>query len=72
MDKISFACNSLLTLYDFQLYKLSTLYTFKLYSGHPYGILCFGSVYFLPKGCPYRTKSISQTIRFYLFLTFNF
>ena len=30
-----------------------------LLDGHPYGILCFGSVFFLPKGCPYGTKSIS-------------
>ena len=30
-----------------------------LSDGHPYGILCLGSVSFLPKGCPYGTKSIS-------------
>jgi hypothetical protein len=33
-----------------------------LSEGHPYGILCFGLVFFLPKGCPYGTKSISYSM----------
>ena len=35
----------------------------------PAGFFC--SLLFLPKGCPYGTKSISHATRFYLFMTFK-
>jgi hypothetical protein len=38
----------------------------------PTGFCVLVRYLFLPKGCPYGTKSISYPTRFYFFITFNF